>query len=84
MIKGIVSESGSVVAGQGFALERTGPGVYTILLLEPASDAPVVLVTPTEPSRSAAAIGTAAGAEIMLTDHNGTFVDGGFSFAVLA
>ncbi len=72
-----------ILAGEGFALERSGPGVYVIRFLEPAPDSPVVLATAAEPQRAIAAVGTAAGAEITLTDHVGTRTDGGFSFAVL-
>ena len=83
MIAGIVSGSGRIVTGAGFALTRTGPGTYTIRFLEPCAEAPVVLATPAEPGRAAAAAGTAAGAEITLTDHSGTRTDGGFAFAAI-
>jgi hypothetical protein len=84
VISGVIDRDGMILAGEGFALERTGPGVYAIRFLEPAPDFPVVLVTPMDPERSAAAAGTSAGAEITLTDRTGTRTDGGFSFAVLS
>jgi hypothetical protein len=83
VISGVIDRDGMILAGEGFALERSGPGVYAIRFLEPAPDFPVVLVTPMEPERRAAAAGTSAGAEITLTDGMGTRADGGFSFAVL-
>ena len=83
MISGVVDRDGMILAGEGFALELTGPGVYAIRFLEPAPDFPVVLVTPMDPERSAAAAATAAGAEVTLTDRAGIRADGGFSFAVL-
>jgi hypothetical protein len=83
VISGVVDQDGMILAGEGFAFERVGPGVYAIRFLEPAPDFPVVLVTPMDPERIAAAAGTAAGAEVTLTDPTGTRADGGFSFAVL-
>ena len=84
MISGVIDRDGMILAGEGFALERTGAGVYALRFLEPASEFPVVLVTAMDPERSAAAAGTSAGAEITLTDRAGTRIDGGFSFAVLS
>ncbi len=83
MITGVVDQDGHVVAGTGFALERTGPGVYAILFFDPAPDIPVVLVTPSETDRIAAAAASPAGAEVTLTDRGGVPAEGGFSFAVL-
>jgi hypothetical protein len=83
VISGVIDRDGMILAGEGFALEREAAGVYAIRFLEPAPDFPVVLVTPMERERSASAAGTAAGAEVVLTDHTGSCVDGGFSFAVL-
>jgi hypothetical protein len=84
VISGVIDRDGMILAGEGFALERTGPGVYAIRFLEAAPEFPVVLVTPMDPERSVAAAATAAGAEVTLTDRNGTRADGGFSFAVLS
>jgi hypothetical protein len=84
VIGGIVSSSGEIMAGTGFALMRTGPGVYAIRFIEPCPEAPLVLATPADPARTVAAIGTPAGVEITLTDLSGTRADGGFSFAVMA
>jgi hypothetical protein len=83
VISGVIDRDGMILAGEGFALERSGPGVYTLRFLEPAPDFPVALVTPMDPERMASAAATAAGVEITLTDHTGTRTDGGFSFAVL-
>jgi hypothetical protein len=83
VIAGIISASGQIAAGVGFALERTGPGVYAIRFIEPCADTPPVLVTPGEPGRTVAAVATPAGAEVTLTDLTGTRTDGGFSFAAL-
>jgi hypothetical protein len=83
VISGVIDQDGMILAGEGFALERTGPGVYTIRFLEPAPDRPVVLATPSEPERSIAAVAGAAGAEVTITDRMGTRTDGGFSFAVV-
>jgi hypothetical protein len=84
MITGIVSGEGEVRAGAGFALERTGPGVYAIRFFESFEDAPAVLATPSEAGRSVAATSSAGGAEISVTDHNGVRMDGGFSFTAMA
>jgi hypothetical protein len=83
VIRGIVSGSGQIVAGEGFGLTRTGPGVYAIRFIEPFAETPLVLVTPAEPARTVAAAGSPGGAEVTLTDLSGTRADGGFSFAVL-
>jgi hypothetical protein len=83
VISGVIGHDGMILAGKGFALERTGPGVYAIRFLEPAPDSPVVLVTPADPERTVAAVASAAGAEVTITDRMGTRTDGGFSFAVL-
>jgi hypothetical protein len=83
LISGVIDEHGQILAGEGFALERAGTGVYALRFLEPAPDFPVVLVTPMDPERLVAAAGTSAGAEVTLTDRMGTRVDGGFSFAVV-
>jgi hypothetical protein len=83
VISGVIDHAGMILAGEGFALERTGPGVYAIRFLEPAPDFPVVLVTPMEPARTASAAATAGGAEVTIANHTGDVTDGGFSFAVL-
>ena len=44
MISGVIDQDGMILAGEGFALERAGPGVYAIRFLEPAPEFPVVLV----------------------------------------
>jgi hypothetical protein len=84
VISGVIDQDGMILAGEGFALERSGAGVYTIRFVEPAPDFPVVLVTPMDPERMASAAATAAGVEIALTDRMGTRTDGGFSFAVVS
>jgi hypothetical protein len=84
VISGVIDQDGMILAGEGFALERSGAGVYTIRFVEPAPDFPVVLVTPMDPERMASAAATAAGVEITLTDRMGTRTDGGFSFAVVS
>jgi hypothetical protein len=83
VIAGIVSGGGQIMAGIGFALNRTGPGVYAIRFIEPCTDTPVVFVTPGEPGRTVAAVATPSGAEVTLTDLTGTRTDGGFSFAAM-
>jgi hypothetical protein len=83
MIAGIVSGSGRITSGAGFALTRTGPGVYTIRFLEPCAQAPLVLATPAEPALAIAATGTPTGAEITLTDMSGARTDAGFAFAAM-
>jgi hypothetical protein len=82
MIAGVVSSGGHVLTGAGFALTQTGPGVYAIRFLEPLVEAPVVLATPTEPAQIVAAVGTSAGAEVIVTNLSGTRADGGFAFTV--
>jgi hypothetical protein len=84
MIAGSVSSDGEVTAGFGFALTRTGPGVYAIRFIEPFADTPVVVATPADAGRTIAAIGTTIGAEVTLTDLSDKRADGGFAFAVMA
>jgi hypothetical protein len=81
-VRGIVSGRGKVLAGAGFGVTRTGPGVYAIRFLEPYPEAPLVLATAAEPARAVAAVGTPVGAEVTLTDPAGVRADGGFAFAV--
>jgi hypothetical protein len=83
MIAGIVTDNGRIVAGTGFALTRTGPGVYAIRFLEPCAETPVVLATPAEPARAIAVLASPAGAEVTLTDLSGTRADGGFAFSAI-
>ena len=83
MIAGVVSSGGHVLTGTGFALTRTGLGAYAIRFLDALAEAPVVVATPTEPAHMVAASGTAAGAEVSVTNLSGKRADGGFSFAVI-
>jgi hypothetical protein len=83
VIGGIVSSSGQVMAGAGFALTRTGPGAYAIRFVEPCAEIPVILATATEPAHVVSAVATAAGAEVTITNLSGVRADGGFAFAAV-
>jgi hypothetical protein len=83
VIAGIISGSAQIVAGMGFALTRTGQGVYAIRFIEPCVEAPVVLATSAGPARILAAVATTVGAEVTITALSGMRADGGFAFAAM-
>jgi hypothetical protein len=81
-LRGLVSGDGSIRAGTGFALTRTGVGTYTIGFPVPYDEAPVVLVSPSSPGHVATAATSAVGADVTLTNLMGRHADTGFGFSV--
>jgi hypothetical protein len=79
-VRGLVSAAGTIGAGTGFALTKTGVGAYNIGFLEPFSQPPVVLVQPSEPGSVASAVTSEAGADVVLRNLTGVPADVGFGF----
>jgi hypothetical protein len=81
-VRGIVASGGEVDGGDGFVVERTGPGAYTIGFAERHPDPPVVVVTPRTAGHVAAVAASTIGAEVRLTNLSGVPADAGFGFVV--
>jgi hypothetical protein len=77
---GLVSETGRIRGGIGFALTHVATGTYAIGFLEPYDDPPVVVVAPQAPAHVAAVAPTAIGAEVRITDLEGRAADSAFGF----
>jgi hypothetical protein len=81
-LRGMVASTGSVRGGAGFAIEKDGPGVYTLTFTTPYSEAPVVMAVPASAGRVASVAPSGAGARVMFTDVGGTPADTDFGFVV--
>jgi hypothetical protein len=81
-VRGLVAGGGGISAGAGFALERTGPGAYTIGFTQRYADPPVVVVTPTVAGSVAAVASSTAGADVTITNLQAVPVDTSFGFIV--